>query len=225
MNTILFVDDDLILCMTASTYFSAKGTRIITASCGDDALKQLEKMRFDLIVLDVLMPGANGFEVCKEIKRVCNTPVLFLSALGNEKDCLAGYKSGACDYIVKPYHLSVLYEKCEQIIARYRRENKNDHIISVGPYVLNTEKMIFSSQNISVPLQGKEYELLLFFFTYPDIIHSRSRIIDNVWGYGFAGNDRIVDTYVKKLRHSLGQYGKLISTVKNVGYRFSEEEV
>lgn len=225
MHKILFVDDDSILCITAAAFFSAKGVQIITASCGEDALKQLEETRFDLIILDVLMPGTNGFEVCKDIKRLCNTPVLFLTALGNEKDCLMGYESGACDYIVKPYHLSVLYEKCEQIIARYRGESIKDHVISVGPFSLNTETMIFSSHSVSVPLQGKEYELLLFFFTHPGVVLSRSKIIDNVWGYGFPGNDRIVDTYVKKLRHSLGRYGRLISTVKNVGYRFSEGQL
>ena len=127
MHNVLFVDDDAILRMTAADFFAAKGTQVITAASGDEALTELERTRFDLIILDVLMPGANGFEVCKEIKRLCNTPILFLTALGSENDCLKGYESGACDYVVKPYHLSVLYEKCEQIIARYRGEQGNGH--------------------------------------------------------------------------------------------------
>lgn len=220
MDSILFVDDDAILRMTAEAYFSNKGVRIVTASCGEDALNKLETASFDLIVLDVLMPGMNGFEVCREIKRLCNTPVLFLTAMGSENDYLEGYESGACDYIVKPYHLSVLYEKCERIIARYRGESESDRKITVGNYSLATEKMAFIFGDTAVPLQGKEYDLLLYFFTHPGAVLSRSRIIDDVWGYGFPGSDRIVDTYVKKLRRSLGRCGKAISTVKNAGYRF-----
>lgn len=222
MRSVLFVDDDAILCMTAKSFFSAKGIEITTAGCGEAALKEIEKTRFDLIILDVIMPGENGFEVCRDIKRLCNTPVLFLTALGTEKDCLMGYESGACDFIVKPYHLSVLYEKCEQIITRYRGEHNKNHRITVAQYSLDTEKMLFLTDDVSVPLQGKEYELLLFFFMHPGVVLSREKIIDNVWGYGFPGNDRIVDTYVKKLRHSLGRHGKIISTVKNAGYRFWE---
>lgn len=90
MHNVLFVDDDAILRMTAADFFAAKGTQVITAASGDEALTELERTRFDLIILDVLMPGANGFEVCKEIKRLCNTPILFLTALGSENDCLKG---------------------------------------------------------------------------------------------------------------------------------------
>lgn len=220
MDSILFVDDDAILRMTAETYFSNKGVSIVTASCGEDALNELENTRFDLIVLDVLMPGMNGFEVCREIKRLCSTPVLFLTAMGSENDYLEGYESGACDYIVKPYHLSVLYEKCGRIIARYRGENGKDHKIAAGRYTLDTGRMEFIFGETVVPLRGKEYDLLLYFFLHPGVVLSRSRIIDDVWGYGFPGSDRIVDTYVKKLRRSLGRCGKAISTVKNAGYRF-----
>ena len=222
MQGVLFVDDDKVLRETAYDYFSANGIEIVTASCGEDALEKLYHGRFDIIILDVLMPGQNGFEVCREIKRLCDTPVLFLTALENEKEQLNGFASGACDYIVKPYHLSVLLRKCEKIIKMYRNENENNYIITVGKNTLDTKKMLFHSENCTVALQGKEYDLLFFLFTNPGVVLSRSKIIDNVWGFGFSGSDRIVDTYVKKVRKALGSSGKIIETVKNSGYRLSE---
>lgn len=225
MKKILFVDDDAILRETAFEFFSANGFETATADCGDSALEKLQNERFDIIVLDILMPGQNGFEVCREIKRLCNTPVIFLTALGNENEQLKGFSCGACDYITKPYHLSVLLKKCERIIKMYRGENRTGNIIEVGNCSLDTEKMMFIADGNTVPLQGKEYDLLLFFFINPDIVLSRSKIIDNVWGFGFSGTDRIVDTYVKKLRASLGKRGKCIETVKNSGYRLSKERM
>lgn len=197
-HRILFVDDDKDLCETTFKYMSAKGYHIETAASGADALAILQNKIFDLIILDVLMPYMDGYETCREICRLCRTPVIFLSALNSEKNYLEGFSCGGVDYIEKPYRLSVLCEKANSIINKYRGSRGTS--ITIGALTLNTDSMVVNSDRLSVQLKGKEFGLLLYLFSNPGVVLSRKTIIDNVWGYAFEGSDRVVDTYIKLLR-------------------------
>lgn len=219
MFKILFADDENKLCEIIRDYFGAKGLNVDLAHEGAEAVELARKNDYDMIILDVMMPRKNGLEVCEEIRRFSNVPVMFLSALGEEYDLLAGYGCGADDYIVKPFPLSVLYEKCTAAIKRYKGLNHENNLTLCGITMdKNRFKIYVDSEEVS--LSNKDFQLLEYLMLNKNIVLSRSLILTRVWGYDFEGDDRVVDTHIKTIRKALGEKAECIKTVINAGYCF-----
>lgn len=221
MYKILFTDDEIKIRETIKDYFSVKGVSVSLASDGREAVAAAESENFDLIILDVMMPVKNGIEACREIRKNCNTPVIFLSALGEEQDLLSGYGCGADDYIVKPFPLSVLYEKSVAMIKRSKgidRENR----ITLSGITLDKNKVKVYAGGREISLASKDFQLLEYLMSNKNIVLSRSIILSRIWGYDFDGDDRVVDTHIKIIRKALGSNADCIKTVIGAGYRFEE---
>ncbi len=221
MYNILLADDEVKIRETIKDYMTAKGMSVVLANNGKSAIEQCEYNEFDLVILDIMMPYTDGLTACKKIREISDVPVLFLSALGEEQDFLRGYSTGGDDYIVKPFPLSVLYEKCISMINRYRGVNK-DNIMSVGCVTLDLNKIKAFCAGKEIYLSNKDFTLLKYLMENKGIVLSRELILNRVWGYTFDGDARVVDTHIKRIRKALGEYSKCIKTVINIGYCFGE---
>ena len=222
MYKILFADDDFKIRAAVKKYFTANGFDISFAQDGYEAVCMADAARYDLIILDVLMPVVDGLSACAQIRKKQDTPILFLSALGQEKDFLKGYTAGADDYITKPFPLSVLQEKCLAIIRRCSGANSSD-IITIGEITLDYVKKEVRAKGKKVSLSAKDFEMLRYFMCKKGVVLSRSLILSRVWGYDFEGEDRVVDSHIKNIRKVLGDCANYIKTVPGMGYRFEEE--
>ena len=221
MFKILFADDEAKIRETVNDYFTAKGAEVHLAENGGQAVEMVEENEYDLIILDVMMPVLNGLEACRRIRKITKAPVLFLSALGEERDLLGGYSSGADDYIVKPFPLSVLFEKSQRMIRRYRGLTDENLIIS-GEITLDKNRFKVFAGGKEITLSSKDFQLLEYLMSNKNIVLSRQIILSRVWGYDFEGDDRVVDTHIKIIRKALGEKACAIKTVVNVGYKFEE---
>ena len=221
MFKILFADDEAKIREAVSDYFTAKGVEVHLAEDGGKAVELVEENEYDLIILDVMMPVLNGLEACKRIRKISKAPILFLSALGEERDLLGGYSSGADDYIVKPFPLSVLFEKSQKMMRRYRGVNDENLIISGGITLDKNRFKVFAGVE-EIKLSSKDFQLLEYLMTNKNIVLSRHIILSRVWGYDFECDDRVVDTHIKIIRKALGEKACAIKTVVNVGYKFEE---
>lgn len=223
MYKVLIADDEIKIRETLSDYLTAKGFAVTLARDGEAAVCCAESESFDLIILDVLMPNKDGLEACKEIREFTDIPILFLSALGQEEDLLKGYKFGADDYIVKPFPLSVLCEKISSMIRRHKGLRDDHSIEDSGIRLdLKTRKTFIDGKEIKLPL--KDFNLLLLLMQNKGAVLSREVILSKVWGWDFDGDDRTVDTHIKRLRKALGDKAGLIVTTSGVGYSFKKEE-
>ncbi len=222
MFSVLFAEDENQLRETVSEYLTAKNITVYSAKNGSEAVDMFYDHQPDLIILDIMMPVINGFEVCKIIRRKNkNVPVLFLTAMSQEQDLLKGYNLGCDDYIVKPFPLSVLYEKCVNIIKRARGIDRDNSLTVSGIRLdLNTYKAYDGDTELN--LANKDFNLLWYLMENKNIVLNRELILTHLWGYDFDGDDRVVDTHIKTLRKALGEKGSLIKTVINVGYSFKE---
>lgn len=221
MYKILVCDDELKIRETFRDYLSAKGFDVSLAENGKDAVQKVQNEEFDLIILDVMMPVMNGLEACKNIRRITDTPILFLSALGEEKDILDGYKQGCDDYIVKPFPMSVLTQKCNAVINRYKG-NAMQTEISLYGITLDKSKMKVTVENKEIELSNKMFHLLAMLMENRENVLSREQILTKIWGWDFDGDERVVDTHIKKLRKALGEKSVHIKTVIGRGYSFRE---
>ena len=221
MFKILFADDEAKIRETVNDYFTAKGVEVHLAEDGGKAVELVEENEYDLIILDVMMPVLNGLEACRRISKITKAPILFLSALGEERDLLGGYSSGADDYIVKPFPLSVLFEKSQRMIRRYRGLTDENLIIS-GEITLDKNRFKVFAGGKEITLSSKDFQLLEYLMSNKNIVLSRQIILSRVWGYDFEGDDRVVDTHIKIIRKALGEKACAIKTVVNVGYKFEE---
>ena len=221
MYKILAADDEAKIREAIYDYLTAKGFDVTLASNGEKAVCAAEKENFDLIILDVMMPVKDGLQACREIRGFSKTPILFLSALGEESDFLKGYKSGGDDYIVKPFPLSVLQEKCNAMIRRFNGVGENNQLTLSGITVDFNCVKVFSN-GVQTDISGKDFKLLSYLMQNKGTVISREKILDYLWGYDFDGDLRVVDTHIKRIRRSLGENAGCIKTVFNSGYCFEE---
>lgn len=222
MFSILFAEDDDQLRKTIVDYLRAKGIKVLPARNGSEAVDSFYDNDPDLIVLDVMMPIMNGTEVCRIIRRRNKTvPILFLTAMSQERDYLNGFKCGCDDYIVKPFPLSVLYEKCMNLIKRSKKID-SDNSLTVSGIRLDFNTYKAYAGDTEIPLSGKDFKLLWYLMENKNIVLNRELILTHLWGYDFDGDTRVVDTHIKNLRKALGEKSSLIRTVVNIGYSFQE---
>ena len=215
---ILIAEDDVALRTITSAYFTKNGFEVDQADNGDDACRLVMNNHYDAIILDIMMPGKDGKEVCKFIRTRYDVPVIFLTALGQETDIIEGYEIGADEYLTKPYSTKLLLLKVNALIKRYRGLLVKDGRIEVGEITIEPARRLVSVNGRRTELTPREYELLLYFVENRDQALTRNQILDAVWGRDFEGYDRAVDTYIKKLRASLGEASYHIETVIKHGY-------
>ncbi len=215
---ILFAEDDVSLRSIISAFLTTNGFEVDQVGNGDDACSLVMKNRYDAIILDIMMPGKDGREVCKFIRTRYDVPVIFLTALISENNIIEGYEIGADEYLTKPYSAKLLLAKVNALINRYRGLLVKDGRIVIDEIVIEPARKQVSVDGKNIVLSPKEYDLLMYFAENKEQILSRDRILDAVWGQDFAGYDRAVDTYIKKLRASLGDASYHIETVIKSGY-------
>lgn len=216
---LLIVDDDLHLRKLVRTYAQLEQFQCEEASSGQEALKLLAAGSFDLVVLDVMMPGLSGFETLSQIRKTSQVPVIMLTARSEEYDKLLGFKLGVDDYVPKPFSPKELMARIGAVLKRSGSLNPLRTLtfgeLSISP---DSRNVTLRGQNIALP--PKEFDLLLKLAQNERIVLSREQLLETIWGYSYCGDSRTVDTHVKSLRDHLGDYRNVIQTVWGVGYKF-----
>lgn len=218
---LLVVDDEARIRELIRKYAVFEGYEVQEAENGMQAVETARRQSFDLIIMDVMMPELDGFSTCREIRKESQIPVIMLSARGEEYDRIHGFELGVDDYVVKPFSPKELMMRVAAVAKRAGREPapKRETVQIDGLYVDFTARMV-SVDGENIQLSPKEYDLLFYMVRNRGIALSREKLITNVWGYDFFGDDRTLDTHIKLLRRQLGPYANQIVTLRGVGYRF-----
>ena len=218
MAKILVVDDEKLLVKGMKFNLENEGYEVECAYDGAAAVELARSCRFDCIILDVMMPELDGFSACREIRKRDRTPILMLSARGEEYDRIHGFELGIDDYVVKPFSPKELMMRVAAIIKRSGGE-ENNRFVFEGLTVDFTARLVFIDEQ-RVEMSPKEYDLFFYMVRNRGVALTRERLIHDVWGYDFYGDDRTLDTHIKLLRKSLERYSRCIITLRGVGYRF-----
>lgn len=220
MYRILLAEDNDNLREVVTDYLTGQGYKVDGRADGAGALEAFYENRYQLVLLDVMMPKMNGFEVCRRIRAKEDVPILFLTARVQEQDQLLGYSLGADEYIVKPFSLPVLAAKCKAILERAAGRVMSDDLCTDGELTVNFATRKVSVAGREIELQSLDFDLLRYFLANRGRVLSREQILDRIWGFDYDGSDRVVDTHIKKLRKALGSAGGNIETVIKRGYRY-----
>lgn len=218
---ILLVEDDAELREIITDYFDAKGRELYTldaANTGEEGLEKCIENDYDLLLLDIMLPGVDGFTICRELRRDSDVPIIFITAKHSESDRLHGYYLGCDDYIIKPFSLAELYMKVTALIKRAKGMVINEMMV-VGQIKLEHYRYTVYVNDEEIILAPKEYAILKMLLENSGRVVSRESLLTRIWGYDFDGNDRVVDNHVKNLRKSLGEAAGQIKTVIKIGYK------
>lgn len=231
----LIVEDDAGIREVIEDYFSSRKSipgagnkqeedeiTVISAGDGEEGLARIAEGGFDIVILDIMLPGMDGFSLCRKLRKDSAVPVIFLTARGQEEDRLKGYLLGCDDYVVKPFSLAVLYARVRALVKR-ARGMVLENAMELGGVRLLPDRGIAYAGGEELALTPKEFALLRYLLENRGRTISRERILISVWGYDFEGSDRVVDNHIRKLRKKLGKYGKQIKTVIKKGYRMDGE--
>ncbi len=231
----LLVEDDAGIREVIEDYFSSRKSipgagnkqeedeiTVISAGDGEEGLALIAEGGFDIVILDIMLPGMDGFSLCRKLRKDSAVPVIFLTARGQEEDRLKGYLLGCDDYVVKPFSLAVLYARVRALVKR-AKGMVLENVMELGGVRLLPDRRIAYAGGEELALTPKEFALLRYLLENRGRTISRERILISVWGYDFEGSDRVVDNHIRKLRKKLGKYGKQIKTVIKKGYRMDGE--
>lgn len=227
MYHILVVDDEVRIRTIIKKYAEFEGHTVSEAADGMEAVLLCRANSYDLIIMDIMMPELDGFSACREIRKITNTPIIMLSARGEEYDRINGFEVGVDDYVMKPFSPKELMLRVGAIMKRVnasttgapQRPNEVVELDGGGLRADLTARLVYIDGE-RVDMSPKEYDLFFFLLTNRNIALSREKLISEVWGYDFYGDARTLDTHVKLLRRSLGRYSSYIVTLRGVGYRF-----
>jgi len=224
VKTILVADDEPTLVATLKYNLERESYAVITAADGESALEAARASRPDLIVLDLMMPGLNGIEVCRIIRREMRAPILILTARGDETDKVAGLEIGADDYVTKPFSMRELVARVRALLRRSEHPPANEtDLLTAGDLMIDLRKRVVTKNGTPMSLKPKEFELLSFFARNLGKAFTRDQLLNQIWGYDFAGDTRTVDVHVRWLREKVEDKpespARLI-TIRGVGYRF-----
>lgn len=220
MARLLIVDDEEKIREMIGKYASHEGYEVVLACNGNDALSKFKANDFDVVIMDIMMPELDGYKTLTKMKETKEVHCIFLTALGQEYDRVYGFDVGAEDYVTKPFSLKELMMRVKVIL---KRDNKQENRIVVDGLVLDQEAHTVTIDGKRIDLANKEYELLLYLLSNIGNALTRQSIITKVWGYEYDSDDRTLDTHMKLLRKDLNGYGKYITTIRGVGYRFEKE--
>ncbi|MBO5219530.1 MAG: response regulator transcription factor [Clostridia bacterium] len=226
MYKILTVDDEEMIRKLIRKYAEFEGHEVTEAADGMQAVKLCREQDFDIIIMDIMMPELDGFSACREIRRTKQTPIIMLSARGEEYDKINGFELGIDDYVVKPFSPKELMLRINAVLSRTRAacptESRNEIVEIDGLRADITARLVYVNGE-RVDMSPKEYDLFFYMLKNRNIALSREKLITEVWGYDFYGDDRTLDTHIKLLRKTLGEYARLIVTLRGVGYRFESK--
>ncbi|MEL7654636.1 MAG: response regulator transcription factor [Bacillota bacterium] len=221
MNKILIVDDEQKIREVIREYAEFNGYEVAEAENGMEAVGLCKLNDYDLIIMDIMMPKLDGFSACKEIKKVKDVPVIMLSARGEEYDKLFGFELGIDDYIVKPFSPKELMARINVALSRRNSSAPaNLEVLKFEGLEINVSARSVTVDGVKADLTPKEYDLLFYLVHNKNIALSRDKLLSDVWGYDFFGDDRTIDTHIKNLRNNLGNYRDYIVTLRGVGYKF-----
>ena len=215
---LLVVDDEVLIRDVVKTYSEKEGFNVFEAENGIEALDIMANENIDIIVLDIMMPKMDGLSFLEKVRKVKNIPVIILSARNDEYDKLKGFDLQADDYLTKPFSPKELMARIKAILKRSGKDLSE--LYEYKDLKIDYKAHAVFIDNKEIKLTLKEYELLCFFVSNPNIVLTRNQLLNKIWGYDFYGDDRTIDTHVKMLRNSLGKYRDLIITVRGVGYKF-----
>lgn len=229
MYKLLIVDDEEMIRRLIAKYAVFEGHTVAEAADGMQAVQMCREQKFDLIICDIMMPELDGFSACREIRKFSDIPIIMLSARGEEYDKINGFGLGIDDYVVKPFSPKELMLRVDAVLHRYhtaganQKEESSGRIFQLEGLRIDLAARIVYVDGTRVELSPKEYDLLFYMLENKNIALSREKLITQVWGYDYYGDDRTLDTHIKLLRKSLGPYAKFIVTLRGVGYRFDTE--
>lgn len=224
MSKLLIVDDEEKIREVIKEYAEFSGYQADEAGDGMSAIGMVKLNDYDLIIMDIMMPKLDGFSAVKEIQKIKNIPVIMLSARGEEYDKLFGFELGIDDYVVKPFSPKELMARVNAVLTRIETSDKTaSNIQNFEGLEINIAARTISVDGKRVELTPKEYDLLFYMIQNKNMALSRDKLLSDIWGYDFFGDDRTIDTHVKNLRNSLGPYRKFIVTLRGVGYKFEYE--
>lgn len=219
---ILIVDDEEGIRSIIKEYCINEHFDCEEAENGEEALEKLKTKKFDLMILDIMMPKMDGFSLLKNCPKEKRIPTIVLSSRGEEYDKLTGFDLEIDDYVTKPFSPKELIARVKAVLSRTKKKN-------IKQYTYDTLEVNFDAHTVKIDnklinLTPKEYDILVFFLENKNIAISRERLLENIWGFDFYGDDRTVDTHIKMLRNNLGKYRENIKTVRGLGYKYVEEE-
>lgn len=225
-DTILVVDDEQRIIDLAKMYLEQDGYRVMSSTDGVDALHKILKDEPSLVVLDLMLPGMDGLEVCRRVRSESDVPIIMLTARSDDIDKIVGLELGADDYLTKPFNPRELVARVKAILRRTDRRPSNDNtpaVVTLSNLTIDSQRRIVEVNNRSIDLRMKEFDLLLTLAENRGMVFSREKLLDVVWGYDFAGETRTVDVHIAHLRHKLEGMNAVIETVWGVGYKLDEK--
>ena len=222
--TLLIVDDEARIRALISKYAAFEGFETEEAENGMQAVEKCREKKYDLIIMDVMMPELDGFSAVREIRREQDTPVIMLSARGEEYDRIHGFEAGVDDYVVKPFSPRELMMRVSAVLKRSGAgQGGAEEIVKLGDLEVNFTARRVAVEGRELDLSPKEYDLLFYMVRNRGIALTREKLISDVWGYDFFGDDRTLDTHIKLLRRELGPCADRITTLRGMGYRFEKD--
>lgn len=224
MSKILIVDDEIKIREVIREYAQFNNYEVDEASDGMEALGLCKLNQYDLVILDVMMPKLDGFSTCKELRKFSDTPVIMLSARGEEYDKLFGFELGVDDYVVKPFSPKELMARVNAVLARKTAvQAAPQDVMNFKGLSINIPARTVAVDGEKIELTPKEYDLLFYLAKNCNLALSRDKLLADIWGYDFFGDDRTIDTHIKNLRNNLGPYRDFIVTLRGVGYKFEAQ--
>jgi len=219
---VLVIDDDKNICELVSLYLLKEGYEVFTAFNGVDGLEKFKSVNPDIIILDIMMPGMDGWEVCRTIKKKYTTPILMLSAKGETFDKVLGLELGADDYIVKPFDSKELVARLKAVLRRSGGVRENPNEVVLPDLIVNKDNYSVILRGEAVEMPPKEFLLLYQFVSNPNTVFTRENLLHSIWGYDFYGDSRTVDVHIKRLREkiNIGNPEWELKTVWGIGYKF-----
>ncbi len=229
MNKILIVDDEEMIRRLIAKYAVFEGHEVDEASNGMEAVEKVRGGKYDIVICDIMMPELDGFSAVREIRKASDIPVIMLSARGEEYDKISGFSLGIDDYVVKPFSPKELMMRVDAVMRRSAlrgggAQSADKNIFAYEGLKVDLEARIVYIDGKRIDMSPKEYDLFFYMLKNKNIALSREKLICEVWGYDYYGDDRTLDTHIKLLRRSLGDYARLIVTLRGVGYRFDTNE-
>ena len=220
---LLVVDDEARIRELIKKYATFEQYDVTEAENGMQAVELCRQQDFDLIIMDVMMPDLDGFSACREIRKTSAAPILMLSARGEEYDKLHGFELGIDDYVVKPFSPKELMMRVGAILKRSGAKSESREVVDIGDLRVDFTARRVTLEGKPLDLSPKEYDLLFYLVRNRGIALTREKLLSEIWGYDFFGDDRTLDTHIKLLRRQLGPYADRITTLRGVGYRFEQE--
>ncbi len=224
MAKILIVDDEAKIREVIREYAHFNKYETDEAEDGMQAVGKCLNNDYDLIIMDIMMPRLDGYSACKEIRKEKDIPIIMLSARGEEYDKLFGFELGIDDYVVKPFSPKELMARIAAVLARKKKSDEpvKQSVLSSGGLVVNMDSRTVTVDGVKIDCTLKEYEILAYLMQNKNIALSRDKMLQDIWGYDFFGDDRTIDTHIKNLRSRLGDYRDKITTVRGIGYKFED---